>query len=82
MNSPNAGDPQGRFELPPDVAFHKQRLADGWAYVFRNRTLGELGRVLVQGSSPNRVGRKPPVRASKPFDFRGFLLLLGVRIPA
>jgi transposase-like protein len=34
------------------------------------------------GSSPNRVGRKPPVRASKPFDFRGFLLLLGVRNPA
>jgi len=30
------------------VSFAKQRLGDGWAYVFRHRTLGELGRILVQ----------------------------------
>ena len=42
-----AGD-RGRFELPPEVSFRKQRLSDGWAYVFRHQTLGELGRILVQ----------------------------------
>ena len=41
-----------------------------------------LGCVLLFGSSPNRVGRKSPVRASKPLEFQGFLLLLEVRIPA
>jgi hypothetical protein len=38
-------------------------------------------RAYRYGSSPNRVGRNSPVRASKPFGFRGFLLLLGVRNP-
>src|SRR4051795_12404944 len=54
MNSRNVDRPQGRFELPPDVSFHKQRLGDGWAYVFRHRTLGELGRILVQGTGDGR----------------------------
>jgi len=36
------------FRLPPDVSFEKQRLADAWAYVFRHRVLGELGRILLQ----------------------------------
>ena len=35
-----------------------------------------------KGSSPNRVGRKSPVRASKPLDFQGALLLFEVRNPA
>jgi hypothetical protein len=34
------------------------------------------------GSSPNRVGRKSPVKASKPLDFQGVLLLFEVRNPA
>src|SRR4051812_33093165 len=48
-----AGD-QGRFELPPDVSFRKQRVDEGWAYVFRHRTLGELGRVLVLDTGDGR----------------------------
>jgi hypothetical protein len=36
------------FQLPPDVSFEKQRLPDAWAYVFRHRVLGELGRILLQ----------------------------------
>jgi hypothetical protein len=36
------------FRLPPDVSFEKQRLPDAWAYVFRHRVLGELGRILLQ----------------------------------
>jgi hypothetical protein len=31
-----------------DVSFEKQRLSDAWAYVFRHRVLGELGRILLQ----------------------------------
>jgi hypothetical protein len=40
--------PKTRFRLPPDVSFEKQRLPDAWAYVFRHRVLGELGRILLQ----------------------------------
>jgi hypothetical protein len=36
------------FQLPPDVSFEKQRLSNSWAYVFRHRVLGELGRILLQ----------------------------------
>jgi hypothetical protein len=36
------------FRLPPDVTYEKQRLSDAWAYVFRHRVLGELGRILLQ----------------------------------
>jgi hypothetical protein len=38
--------------------------------------------VYRRGSSPNRVGRNSPVKASKPFDFQGVLLLFEVRSPA
>jgi hypothetical protein len=34
--------------LPPDVSYEKQRLSAAWAYVFRHRVLGELGRILLQ----------------------------------
>jgi hypothetical protein len=40
--------PKTGFRLPPDVSFEKQRLPDAWAYVFRHRALGELGRILLQ----------------------------------
>jgi len=36
------------FRLPPDVSFEKQRLSNAWAYVFRHRLLGEVGRILLQ----------------------------------
>jgi hypothetical protein len=36
------------FRLPPDVWFEKQRLSNAWAYVFRHRQLGEIGRILLQ----------------------------------
>src|SRR5690242_11717353 len=36
------------FQLPSDVSFEKQRLCNAWAYVFRHRALGELGRILLQ----------------------------------
>ena len=48
MTSPESPRDRGRFVLPPEVSFAKERLLDGWAYVFRHRSLGELGRILVQ----------------------------------
>ena len=44
----------GRFSLPPGVFFTKRRMAYGWAYVFRHRTLGELGRILLQDRPDGR----------------------------
>jgi hypothetical protein len=39
----------GGFRLPPDVSFSKQELAyGGWAFVFRHRVLGDLGRIVLQ----------------------------------
>src|ERR1700682_6529246 len=43
-----------RVKLPPDISFSKQPWGDGWAYVFRHRTLGVLGRVLLQGTTDGR----------------------------
>lgn len=48
MQSRSSPRNEGRFVLPPEVSFAKERLVDGWAYVFRHRTLGELGRILLQ----------------------------------
>ena len=50
MEPPGSPSDPGRFPLPPEVSVAKQRLSDGWAYVFRHRDLGELGRILVQGT--------------------------------
>jgi hypothetical protein len=36
------------FQLPQDVSFEKQHLSNAWAYVFRHRLLGEIGRILLQ----------------------------------
>lgn len=36
------------FQLPPDISFQKERLAYGWAYVFRHAELGTLGRIVLQ----------------------------------
>lgn len=43
----NQSDP---FALPPEITVRKTALPDGWVYLFRHRTLGELGRLLVQDS--------------------------------
>lgn len=91
MKPTNPGD----FQLPPDVSFRKQRLNDGWAYVFRHRTLGELGRILIQdtgdGHSPdlrppfNNPGSPPELLAqcrvieSKSCARRGFVLRVCIR---
>lgn len=53
-HTPEASDFPGdgeRFRLPPDVSFYKQPRGDSWAYVFRHRTLGEIGRILFQGTT-------------------------------
>lgn len=43
------------FQMPPNVTVSKQVLQEGgWAYVFRHKTLGELGRILVQDRSPGQ----------------------------
>jgi hypothetical protein len=46
---------QSSFRLPPDVSFSKQLLPYGWAYVFRHRTLGELGRVVLEETGDGRT---------------------------
>lgn len=44
----------GAFQLPPGVSYVKERLAYGWAYVFRHRELGQLGRIVLQGREDGR----------------------------
>jgi hypothetical protein len=46
---------QGGFRLPPDVSVSKHRLPYGWAYVFRHRLLGELGRIVLQDTNDGRT---------------------------
>lgn len=38
------------FRLPPEITVSKQRLSSGWSYVFRHQELGNLGRMLLQGT--------------------------------
>ena len=54
MKSQGSPRDEGPFELPPEVSFARHRLGDGWAYVFRHRTLGDLGRLLVQDGGDGR----------------------------
>jgi hypothetical protein len=46
--APDSSKGKAGFRLPSDISFEKQRLCDAWAYVFRHRVLGELGRMLLQ----------------------------------
>ena len=46
---------QSGFKLPPDVSFRKERLSNGWAYVFRHTQLGNLGRIVLQGRPDGRT---------------------------
>jgi hypothetical protein len=49
----SAGQPA--FRLPPDVSFCKQVLAQGWAYEFRHRGLGQLGRIVLRETADGRT---------------------------
>jgi hypothetical protein len=51
----NVPGAQGSFQLPPEVSFSKQPLSYGWAYVFRHRLLGELGRIVMQETVDGRT---------------------------
>src|SRR5437773_11842538 len=46
---------QSSFRLPPDTSFSKQPLPYGWAYVFRHRLLGEVGRIVLQETGDGRT---------------------------
>lgn len=39
------------FTLPPEISMTKETLpgSSGWAFVFRHATMGELGRLILQG---------------------------------
>ena len=54
---PRAPGPRGPgdFRLPPDILCRKQSWPSGWAYVFRHRLLGEVGRILVQDAGAGRT---------------------------
>ena len=57
QHTPKSSDFPGggeSFRLPPDVSFSKQPWGDHWAYVFRHRTLGEIGRILLQGTTDGK----------------------------
>ena len=55
------------FRLPPGVSCQKERLADGWAYVFCHAPLGQLGR-LVLHDIPSGRGHISCEVAGKPVD--------------
>lgn len=45
-------DATSGINLPPEVSFRKERIAGQWVYSFRHEQLGELGRIVLQGT-PN-----------------------------
>jgi hypothetical protein len=45
----------GGFELPPDISVRRQELSYGWAFVFRHRVLGELGRIVLRDTTDGRT---------------------------
>lgn len=50
----NVSGDRGAFRLPSDISVSKQPLPYGWAFVFRHRLLGDLGRVVVQDTGDGR----------------------------
>jgi hypothetical protein len=40
------------FQLPPNITINRQMVGKGFAYVFRDETLGEIGRLVLEGT-PN-----------------------------
>jgi hypothetical protein len=47
---------QSDFRLPPGASMQKDHLPSGWAYVFRHTELGLLGRLVLHGRLPLRIG--------------------------
>jgi hypothetical protein len=45
--TPQWQPPPNDFRLPPGVSWQQERLADGWAYVFRHAQMGQLGRLVL-----------------------------------
>ena len=37
------------FSLPPEITLSKKKTPQGWAFIFRHKEMGELGRLRVQG---------------------------------
>ena len=59
------------ISLPPDITFEKRPLLGGeWAYEFRHRTLGALGRILLQGLPGGRTTHISCEVAGDPADPR------------
>jgi hypothetical protein len=52
--APHRSKGKTAFQLPSDISFEKQRLCDAWAYVFRHRVLGGLGRIVLQEGDDGR----------------------------
>jgi len=46
---------QRGFKLPPDISVRKELLSGTWAYVFRHKQLGDLGRIILQGRPDGRT---------------------------
>ena len=72
------------FQLPPDVSYEKQRLSDAWAYVFRHRVLGELGRILLQELDDGRCHISCEVVGdpSDPMTMQRWKVYVGARWPS
>ncbi len=43
------------FRLPPGVSITKQTVSDGWAYLFRHHSLGQLGRIVLRETADGRT---------------------------
>ena len=48
-NPPPPPDNTMPFSLPPEITVSKKKMPQGWAFVFRHKEMGELGRLRVQG---------------------------------
>ena len=38
------------FALPSDISYHQLQTKNGMVYTFRHQTLGELGRIIIEGT--------------------------------
>ena len=38
------------FALPPDISYHQLQTKNGMVYTFRHQSLGELGRIIIEGT--------------------------------
>ena len=43
------------FSLPPDISYHQLQTKNGMVfYTFRHQALGELGRIIIEGTSDDQ----------------------------